>query len=311
MKRVWKWIIFIASAFLIVFLLRGFLFTPYVIPSSGMENSLYKGDRIVVNKWSYGLRVPFMSLFSYHRWFSQKVHLGDIAVFNDPASSEPVIDKRQVYLSRCLGLPGDTLVLDTLFTVISRWEKAGPDRKRLYTYPVDKEHQVDSLLRALALNDNRLMGENEREKVRSFSRYEIYLIEQALGENNWIVPVQNQDTTLVERKLVIPQAGQTINFEPWNRTLYINMVVLHENPEATITNDTLFVNNKPMESYTFTQNYHWMVSNNSLNMADSRLFGFVPETHLIGRAAFIWFSKEPDTDLLEGYRWNRVLKAAK
>lgn len=311
MKRVWKWIIFLASAFLIVFLLRGFLFIPYVIPSSGMENALYKGDCIVVNKWSYGLRVPYMSLFSYHRWLPKEVSLGDITVFNDPASSEPVIDKRQVYLSRCLGLPGDTLLLDTLFTVISRWEKVGPDRKRLYTYPAEKENEMDSLLNVLALVDNRLMGENEQERVRSFSRYEMYLIEQALGEENWIIPIEIQDTILEERKLVVPHAGQTVQFDDWNRTLYMNMVVLHENSQARIVNDTLLVDNKPMESYTFTQNYYWMVSNNSVNMADSRLFGFVPGNHLIGRAAFIWFSKEPDTDLLNGYRWNRVLKAAR
>ena len=63
-----KWIIAFAGAMVIVLLLRGFAFTSCLIPSAGMENSLFQGERILVNKWSYGLRVPYMSLFSYHRW---------------------------------------------------------------------------------------------------------------------------------------------------------------------------------------------------------------------------------------------------
>ena len=60
-----KWIIAFAGAMVIVLLLRGFAFTSCLIPSAGMENSLFQGERILVNKWSYGLRVPYMSLFSY------------------------------------------------------------------------------------------------------------------------------------------------------------------------------------------------------------------------------------------------------
>ena len=63
-----KWIFAFAGAIAVVLLLRGFAFTSCLIPSTGMENSLFQGERILVNKWSYGLRLPLMSLFSYHRW---------------------------------------------------------------------------------------------------------------------------------------------------------------------------------------------------------------------------------------------------
>ena len=113
MKRNLKWIIALAGAIIIVLLLRSFVFTSCLIPSAGMENSLFRGERILVNKWSYGLRLPLMSLFSYHRWRERKVEKEDIVVFNNPASTtQPVIDRREVFISRCAGVPGETLLSD-------------------------------------------------------------------------------------------------------------------------------------------------------------------------------------------------------
>ena len=103
--RKFKWILAFAGAVVVVLLLRGFAFTSYLIPSTGMENSIFQGERILVNKWSYGLRVPFMSLFSYHRWCESPVQRQDIVVFNNPAGiREPIIDRREIYISRCLGV---------------------------------------------------------------------------------------------------------------------------------------------------------------------------------------------------------------
>lgn len=83
--RKFKWILAFAGAVVVVLLLRGFAFTSCLIPSTGMENSIFQGERILVNKWSYGLRVPFMSLFSYHRWCESPVRRQEIVVFNNPA----------------------------------------------------------------------------------------------------------------------------------------------------------------------------------------------------------------------------------
>ncbi len=120
MKRNLKWIIALTGAIIIVLLLRGFAFTSCLIPSAGMENSLFRGERILVNKWSYGLRLPVMSLLSYHRWGERKIRKEDIVVFNNPAAvTEPVIDKREVFISRCIGVPGDTLLVDSIFSIVS------------------------------------------------------------------------------------------------------------------------------------------------------------------------------------------------
>ena len=91
--RKFKWILAFAGAVAVVLLLRGFAFTSCLIPSTGMENSIFQGERILVNKWSYGLRVPFMSLFSYHRWCESPVRRQEIVVFNNPAGiRQPVKD---------------------------------------------------------------------------------------------------------------------------------------------------------------------------------------------------------------------------
>lgn len=112
-----------------VFLIRSFAFTSCLIPYSGMENSLFQGERILVNKWSYGLRVPFMSLFSYHRWLERPVGKQEIVVFNNPAAGTKLaIDRRAVYISRCIGTPGDTLLIDSCFSVVSPEAEVNPDK---------------------------------------------------------------------------------------------------------------------------------------------------------------------------------------
>ena len=193
--RKFKWILAFAGAVAVVLLLRGFAFTSCLIPSTGMENSIFQGERILVNKWSYGLRVPFMSLFSYHRWCESPVRRQDIVVFNNPAGiRQPVIDRREIYISRCLGVPGDTLLVDSLFSVISPEARFNPDKKRLYSYPASKENLITSLMHTLSITNDGLMGSNDSTHVRSFSRYEYYLLEQAMnGKESFVQPLSNRE----------------------------------------------------------------------------------------------------------------------
>lgn len=306
--KAWKITGAAIGVILAVVLLRSCVATSYLIPSSGMENTLYCGERILVNKWSYGLRLPFMNAWGYHRWMEKPVGKEDIIVFNNPANlSESTIDQKEVFISRCLGVPGDTLLVDSLFSVIPS-EKNAPDQKFLYTYPRQKECQLDSLLTILSIFPNRLLGQDSVRSVRSFSRYEYYLLEQALGNNNWIEPVSKEDSIEVLKPLIIPGKGKPVRVYPWNITLLRNTLVLHEKKHAEIKNDTLYVEGKPVQHCYFTKDYYWVGANNSINLSDSRLFGFVPKDHIIGRASLIWFSKEKETGLFNGYRWNRMWK---
>ena len=301
----------LTGAAVCVLLLRGCAFTSCLIPSTGMENSIFQGERILVNKWSYGLRLPMMSFLSYHRWGERPVKQQDIVVFNNPARiQQPVIDRREVYISRCIGVPGDTLLVDSLFFASSAETGFNPDKKRLYAYPSEKEMTVDSLIQALAIADDGLMGSDDSTHVRSFSRYEYYLLEQALPAPSWIQPL-SPSTQRPLQPLVVPSKGSAIEVHPWNITLLRNTLVMHEGRQAEIKNDTLYVDGQSVTKGCFTKDYYWMGSNNTINLSDSRLFGFVPQDHIIGKAWLIWFSKEKGSDCLEGYRWNRFFQRVK
>ncbi|KAA6333136.1 Signal peptidase I, partial [termite gut metagenome] len=215
----------------------------------GMENTLFQGERVLVNKWSYGLRLPFMLFFSYHRWGEKRVERGDIVGFNNPANIlQPVIAHREIFISRCDGVPGDTLLVDSLFSIVSSANRRNNfNENPLYAYPL--------------------------------------------------------------HTFIIPQKGKPVKIESWNRFLLKNTVVLHEKKQAEVIGDTLFIEDIPVSEYTFSQDYYWMVSGNSVNWADSRLFGLVPQNHIIGKASLIWFSKEKETGVFKGYRWNRFFKA--
>ena len=308
--RKFKWIFAFTGAIAVVLLLRGFAFTSCLIPSTGMENSLFQGERILVNKWSYGLRLPLMSLFSYHRWCERSVRKQDVVVFNNPAIGQPTIDRREIYISRCIGTPGDTLLVDSLFSVSSPEAQLNPDKKRLYTYPAAKEQLITSLMQTLSITNDGLMGSNDSTHVRSFSRYEYYLLEQAISDQNWIQPLTEKSEKEL-KPLIVPGKGKALRVYPWNITLLRNTLVMHEGKQAEIKNDTLYIDGKPTQHCFFTKDYYWMASNNSVNLSDSRLFGFVPQDHIIGKASLIWFSKEKGTGIFDGYRWNRFFQSVK
>lgn len=309
--RKFKWIFAFAGAIAVALLLRGFAFTSCLIPSTGMENSLFQGERILVNKWSYGLRLPLMLLFSYHRWCERSVRKQDVVVFNNPAAiGQPTIDRREIYISRCIGTPGDTLLVDSLFSVSSPEAQFNPDKKRLYSYPATKEQLITSLMQTLSITNDGLMGSNDSTHVRSFSRYEYYLLEQAISDQNWIQPLTEKSEKEL-KPLIVPGKGKALRVYPWNITLLRNTLVMHEGKQAEIKNDTLYIDGKPTQHCFFTKDYYWMASNNSVNLSDSRLFGFVPQDHIIGKASLIWFSKEKGTGIFDGYRWNRFFQSVK
>lgn len=305
-KKSIKWFIAFAGAIVFVLLLRAFAFTSYLIPSSGMENTLFQGERILVNKWSYGLRVPFMRIFSYRRWLENPVKKEDIVVFNNPTNtSQSVIDRREAFIGRCLGTPGDTLLIDSLFSTTLSVSQTNPDEKRLFSYPADKEQAMNSLLLLLSIKGNKLMGNNKTEHVRSFSYYEYYLLKQAINEKKCWIHLLDQEQKTELKPLVIPGKGKVLRVYPWNIILLRNTLVLHERKHAEVKNDTLYINGKATQHCYFTKDYYWMETNNAANLSGSRLFGFVPKDHIIGKASLIWFSKEPGSGLFNGYRWDR------
>ena len=290
----------------IVLLVRVFAFTSCTIPSAGMENTLYRGDRVLVNKWSYGLRLPFTSLIGYHRWASSDVQRGDVVLFNNPAPQNPAtsIDRREVYISRCVGQPGDTLMLNGERMVTSDGI-VSPDDKHLYAYPGEQEELMLKALQNTGLTDSQLLGYDKGDYVRSFSHYEPYLLKQELQGQITFKALQT-DTSDGVHPFVVPARGLLVKVYPWNAKLLCNTINLHEGRRATLKGNTLVVDGTPVKGFRFTKNYCWVAASNSISVTDSRLFGFVPEDHLIGRASFIWFSHNPEQPWNKGFRWERI-----
>ena len=303
-----RWMAWGVAVVVMVALLRSFVVTSCYIPSGGMENTLLPGDRLLVSRWSYGLLWPFWGNEAEHRWGYDVGRRGDIALFHHPAEAPDCpINRRPLYIGRLVGLPGDTLLVDSLFNV-HQAQQLSPDCQQLYAYSPVREKQMDALLAKLSLSHNRLLAADTLRYIRSFSRYELYLLQQAAAPDglSWLHPLDEVASDSLLQPLVVPSKGSRIKVTPWNITLLRNTLVLHEHRRATIEHGYLCVEGIPVSACTFTQDYYWVCTNNPVNLSDSRLFGLVPHSHLTGRATHIWFSQQPGHGLFGGYRWSRI-----
>ncbi|MGL5272456.1 MAG: signal peptidase I [Phocaeicola sp.] len=280
----------LVGAVLLVLLTKAFVFVSCTIPSTGMENSLYQGEKVLVNKWSYGLRLPF----STYRVRKQQVDKGDVVLFNNPhpAQLSTNVFLREPFISRCVGLPGDTLMLNEELWAVAEHLYL-PHSKALYLYSALKEDTIQFLLNELGINDNPLVGYSDGNHIRSLSRNEYYDIQQRLPSHISLSLLYKEDDKQ-NRSLILPRKGVSLAIDSCNAMLYCNTIKRHENKDAFIKNDTLFVSGSPVTRYVFTKDYYWMASNNPINLCDSRLFGLVPEDHLIGKAWLIWYTSHKE-----------------
>ncbi len=270
-----------------------------------MEPSLLEGDHIMVNKWAYGLRTPLAGYFGYHRWQEKPVEKNDIIVFNNPVNNNPSIDDREVFISRCIALPGDTLLVDSAFSPFPKEKNHLLQSEYPFHYPIEKREILDSLLRTI---DNRIdtnvVNIDSATQARNLSWATFHQLELMQKDSAWLQP----SDSLMPRKvfaLIIPRKGQKMDIQPWNRTLLTNTILLHEHKNISLKGDSIWIDEQPASHYSYTKDYHWVSSYNPINMTDSRLFGFVPHDHIIGKPSYIWFSKEHRSSLFDGYRWNR------
>jgi signal peptidase I len=250
---------FIFTAFLIWLFIHLFFFQVLYVPTVSMVPTLNEGDYIVVNKLSYGARLPITPLslpFGGSRVFLDWLKLpylrlpglipvrrNDLMVFNLPAEQELPVDERKLYVKRCVALPGDTFAMDSGRVFI--------DHRRL-TYANEKK---DSFLA-----DKNTFNPNVFPN-HPFFRWNL----------DFFGPV------------VIPQMGKSVKLTVYNIYLYKKIIEYFESNKLEIRNSSVYINGRQAESYTFKMNYYFTLGDNRHNSIDSRTWGFVPENHIVGK----------------------------
>ncbi len=106
--------------------------------------------------------------------------------------------------------------------------------------------------------------------------------------------------------ITIPEQGKTVQLNQQNLPLYKRIIVNYEGNTLENNGQTIKINGEIAQSYTFKQNYYWMMGDNRHRSEDSRYWGFVPEDHIVGKPIFIWMSWDTNGKGLDKVRWERL-----
>ena len=262
-------------------LLRVFVFGSYRIPTDSMEPTIIPGDYVLVNKLAYGARL--FDLFDAVE--GKKVNIrrapgytrvknNDVVVFHIPHPNtwdKIEMNMSKYFIKRCIGVPGDTLRIINGFYVINadtgkRYGNIGAERQLSRT---TKEQLPEGVFHTFPW-DSTL---------------------------NWNIKDFGP--------LYIPRKGDKIVLERTNSLLYKKIIEWEKGYPLTLSKDTLWDNATPLPSYIFSHNYYFMGGDKVENSQDSRYWGLLPDDLIVGKAAFIWKSKEPYSGKI---RWKRILK---
>ena len=109
----------------------------------------------------------------------------------------------------------------------------------------------------------------------------------------------------------IPQRGKTLHLTLNNLPVYERVIKVYEGNDLEVKDGKIYINGTPTEYYTFKMDYYWMMGDNRDRSADSRYWGFVPEDHIVGSPMFVIVSFDEERGLFDGkIRWNRILRDA-
>jgi len=235
------------------------------------------------------------------------------------------IDKRENYIKRCIGLPGETIEVVDLEVRIDGKAIDKPEKLQ-YRYDVFTTGSLNHRM----LKKQYDINPEDVDEIRAAQHYLIVMSEDVAAQvqgfaNVSQVVARNQKKSDSQNNggmtrpifpnhpdynwtadnfgpLWIPKAGETIQLNAENIPLYERAIGHYENNEVEVRDGKIYINGAEASSYTFQQDYYFMMGDNRHNSADSRMWGFVPNDHVVGKAVFIWFSKDP----YEGIRWKRI-----
>jgi len=235
--------------------------------------------------------------------------------------SRPV-DKKENYIKRCVGIPGDTIeVRGGYLYVGNKLSKQYPHSKMTYTIATNGQVSLDEFAEEQDMNPEELNYDpNSKMYIANLSNDQVAAIKKmngviaiapfVLDKNDTRDNAFPNDTANFKWNrdfygpFIVPKAGQQVTLSLQNIALYQRIITNYEHNSLDIKDGKIFINGKETTTYTFQMNYYWMMGDNRHNSADSRYFGFVPDDHIVGKAWFVWLSFGN-----KGIRWNRLFRS--
>jgi signal peptidase I len=268
----------------------------------------------------------------------EKIKRSDIVVFNWPVDTvhyfyEPKgrpgvikpIDKKSNYVKRCVGIPGDSFSIVDGFVFINGKKLILPERaKPQYSYSValDGKTPVDfeSLMKELDITDGAYIKDQEKrdtiyfralteasaERLKNTPGITAVKREIDRGNDNAIFPHINKWSQDNFGPIYIPQAGKTVALTNESLPFYKEIITKYEGNTLQLDGSHFLINGKQATTYTFKQDYYWMMGDNRHNSEDSRYWGYVPADHIVGKPVFIWMSWDTNGKGINKVRWDRV-----